>query len=199
MKNNLLFYIVLTCTVLLASCGQQSKKVTHKYQDQPRVVYCKQIDTVLVKEAFYSFKEDVASYYNNQGYEKGSLPYYHNGFTKYVNSLIGNNASYNLVASEHSKKLARELKKHPEIWTIRDGETIPNLESSFLKCITKDIDDFPLKALITKVYQKGSISRENMLASYYKNVGKVHQDNSFSLFLALDTFYAHLGEETEKE
>ncbi len=198
MKNNLLFCIVLTCTILLASCGQGSKKVSNKYQDQPSVVYCKQIDTILVKEAFYSFKEDVASYYNNQGYEKGSLPYYHNGFTKYINSLVGNNASYNLVASEHSKKLATELKKYPEIWTTRDGKTIPNLESSFLKCITKDIDDFPLKALITKVYQKGSISRKNMLDSYYKNVGKVHQDNNFTLFLALDTFYAFLGDESQQ-
>jgi len=68
MKTQFFKLLLITMTISLASCKKENKVVftDFKYADKPDAMTCGDMDTKLLKEALYSFEDDIVNHYDSQ-------------------------------------------------------------------------------------------------------------------------------------
>ncbi len=187
--KNILFLLVFIATV--SSC---SKPFPYKYQNKEQTIECSQIDTNLIHEALYSFKNDISMYYLKE--IKGIKEKEELNFTFSYNQYIYNGAKGNLnfkeIASTHTLLIINELKKEKNLFIKANGKNKLNYQNDFVKCLVNNIQHEEMKNKIIDLIEVDYLSPEVMAENYRATTFYTKTDTNYLMFIALDTFYQRL-------
>ncbi len=143
MKLNKTFYIFFSVIVVLvlSSCKTEVKDYEYSFTNYPDRFICDSLDTKLIKEAFYSYEEDIYNY-NNDPKKKNLMK----AMAKWINHAIKERVTPEQIISERTVTLFNMLKEnHPDFWIKEQGEMTLNLESPFMTCVLNNINDNNVK------------------------------------------------------
>ncbi len=187
MKTNLRLTIILLIMAVFTNCKNDPKLSEFKYSEKEFQVNCENIDLDLIKEAVYSFEEDITKYFSPKGRESLSQAY-----PRFVNYGQNSRANFNKIPSPHTQEIFEILKTDTELWNL-DGENKSlNYNHELVKCIANNLTDKDLKttfnALITTNSMSAKLIREPLKRNAYLAVNDIY----LATYIALDMYYAKL-------
>lgn len=171
------------------SCGDG---LEYKYQDRELTVACHQIDGNLMKEALYSFEEDISAFYNNDNYVPNTPIYYRFGYANFIFTGATGEAKFEQMVSPHSLGILKELKKQEGLFIENQKGSNLNYNHEFVKCLIEKIENKEIKDKINTLLSVNFFSPKTMAEFYRVNNLDVETDKNFAMFIALDTYYQHL-------
>ncbi len=185
-NTSLIFFSLLFLFALLTSSN--SPKLEYKYSAQAYDITCDEIDQKLLKEALYSFEDDIQNKYT---------PKYTNTFEAYRQYLfvgMSGKAPYSEIASEHSLQIMQELKKQDELWIhdLTAQKIRLNYRHPLIACLIENFTNEDLKMTIKALDENNALNTE-ILDSRMKSLVKVMQtDKYLATYVALDSYYGRL-------
>jgi len=187
MNTYLKLSIILLVMVVFTNCKNDPQLSEYKYSEKEFRVNCENIDSELLKEAVYSFEEDITKYFSPKGRENLLQAY-----PRVVNYGQNSRANFNKIPSPHTQEIFEILKTDTELWNL-DGENKSlNYNHELVKCIANNLTDKDLKttfnALITTNSMSAKLFREPLKRKAYLAV----KDKNLATYIALDMFYAKL-------
>ena len=111
MRNYLKLAIILSVMVIFTNCKNEPQLSDYIYSEKEFQVNCENIDLDLIKEAVYSFEEDITNYFSPKE-NKNLLQAY----PRAVNFLINGRGKFNKIASPHTQEIFEILKTDIELW-----------------------------------------------------------------------------------
>lgn len=176
-----LYLIALATFLILSSCKPQPK-LTYKYTSEEYKVACANEDTALLKEALFSFENDLKKYYNQTN---GDL---YRSYRSFVNEAIYNRAQIKDIISQHTADVFNVLKTKSNLW---NGKEL-NYESALVKCIGENISNKNLKATFNALISTNSMNTKLFGMPLRSQVRSLTNDKHLATFVALDLFYSKL-------
>jgi hypothetical protein len=183
-------FVTLIIIASYYSCG--GDLLEYKYQDKELNMNCKQIDIPLMKEALYSFEDDIASFYNNENYSPGTRIYYHFGYANFIYTGATGEADFQNIVSTHSLSILSKLRKEPELYIEKKDASNLNYQHEFVQCLINQIKNAEIKDKIKTLLSVDFLTPKNMAEFYRVNIEDAKTDKHFALFIALDTYYQYL-------
>jgi len=197
-EMNKAFFAVLLSLILSLNACQQGPE--YRFQDEPKVVSCPEMNEDFMHELLYSFREDIGAFYNQYtDYIKGSRSYYFEAYGQYVYFGFSGTARFDDIASDHSRALLQELRKEKDFWIIKDKQERLNYNHPYLICLIDGIADDDLRLALQNLRQAKSLTPELIAETMRINVQKVISDPNLSMYLALDGFYQPLINRSAKK
>jgi hypothetical protein len=190
MNNMKKLFVTLIIIASYYSCG--GDLLEYKYQDKELNMNCKQIDIPLMKEALYSFEDDIASFYNNENYSPGTRIYYHFGYANFIYTGATGEADFQNIVSTHSLSILSKLRKEPELYIEKKDASNLNYQHEFVQCLINQIKNAEIKDKIKTLLSVDFLTPKNMAEFYRVNIEDAKTDKHFALFIALDTYYQYL-------
>ncbi len=185
MKNTVfLLFIAIT----LVSC---SKPLAYKYQDLEQIINCPGLDSRLMHEAYYSFRNDIAEYAMKNNIEVEYLNYYYS-LALYIFKGAEGTADYEEIASPHTKNILENLKKEYQLWDKQPNKSNLNYNSDFMNCLIENIQNENIKQAILSSRDTNTQNPKSLADLYRINIKDTKKDNYFSMFLAFETYYQYL-------
>ena len=187
MKTYLKFSIILLIMAVFTNCKNDPKLSEYKYSEKEFQVNCENIDLDLIKEAVYSFEEDITNYFPPKGRESLLQAY-----PRVVNYGQNSSANFTKIPSPHTQEIFEILKTDTELWNL-DGENKSlNYNHELVKCIANNLTDKDLKttfnALITTNSMSAKLFREPLKRNAYLAINDIY----LATYIALDMYYAKL-------
>lgn len=179
LKTVFLFFIALNF-----SCKQNSSQATlteYKYADQPETISCDPATDKLMKEALYSFENDIINIYDPNG--KNKL----RAYRSFVNNAVANRVDVANMMSKQTKAVFDVLKTKTELW---DGAAL-NYNSDLVKCISNNLMDKQLKQTFNSLINTNFMSKQLFGPALRSNTSYT-RDTYLQTFLALDYYYANM-------
>ena len=181
LKTVFLFFIALNF-----SCKQNNSEATlaeYKYADQPETISCDPATDKLMKEALYSFENDMLNQYDPNG--KNKL----RAYRSFVNNAVANRVDIANMMSKQTKAIFDVLKTKTELW---DGTAL-NYNSDLVKCISNNLMDKQLKQTFNSLINTNFMSKQLFGPALRSNTSYT-RDPYLQTFLALDYYYAKMFE-----
>lgn len=185
MKNILLLLIFIAT---ISSC---TESFPYKYQDEKQIIECSQIDSELIHEALYSFKNDISKHYLKEIQEKEYLDFVYS-YNQYIYRGAKGNVVFNEIASKHSLLIVNELKKEENLFIKVEGKNKLNYQNEFVQCLINNIKTEEIKTKIINLIDVDYLSPGVMAENYRKTSLDTHVDPSYLMFVVLDTYYLRL-------
>ncbi|HMC01833.1 MAG TPA: hypothetical protein VKN14_12425 [Flavobacteriaceae bacterium] len=188
MKTQFFKLLLITMAIGLASCKTENKVefTDFKYSDKPDAMTCGEMDTKLLKEALYSFEDDIAKHYNTQN----------NRLVRAYSRLITESTASRLkiedVISEHSFKVFEALKQDENLWNLGNAESKLNYNSEIVNCIVNNIKNQRLKSTFDALKQTNSLTPKLIGEPIKSNSAQLTNDKSLATFVALQYYYSKL-------
>ena len=181
----LLTYI---CALCLLACQNSPKKVDLDfiYTNQGNVLNCDGLDTALIQEAFYSFENDLTSYYTPE------KPIYSRAYSIFVSQALSDRVNYSLMVSEHSKKVLEALKQDESLWTNNPDGSKVNFNHPIFECIGENIQDEPLKETFNALVQTNSMSLRMFGQELRQKTFGMKDDKYLATYVAMELFYGKI-------
>lgn len=179
LKTVFLFFIALNF-----SCKQNKSEATlaeYKYADQPETISCDPAIDKLMKEALYSFENDMLNQYDPNG--KNKL----RAYRTFVNNAVANRVDVANMMSKHTKAVFDVLKTKTELW----DDTTLNYNSDLVKCLSNNIQDKNLKTTFDALVSTNSMNQQLFGPALRSNTSYT-RDIYLQTFLALDYYYAKM-------
>jgi len=179
LKTVFVFFITLNF-----SCKQTNPEATladYKYADQPETISCDPTNDKLMKEALYSFENDIINSYDPNG--KNKL----RAYRSFVNNATANRVDVANMMSKQTKAVFDVLKTKTELW---DGTTL-NYKSNLVKCLSNNIQDQNLKTTFNALVTTNSMSQKLFGPALRSNTSYT-RDPYLQTFLALDYYYTKM-------
>jgi len=190
MNNMKKLFVTLIIIASYYSCG--GDLLEYKYQDKELNINCTQIDIPLMKEALYSFEDDIASFYNNENYSPGTRIYYHFGYANFIYTGATGEADFQNIVSTHSLSILSKLRKEPELYIEKKDASNLNYQHEYVQCLINQIKNAEIKDKIKTLLSVDFLTPKNMAEFYRVNIEDAKTDKHFALFIALDTYYQYL-------
>ena len=190
MNNMKKLFVTLIIIASYYSCG--GDLLEYKYQDKELTIDCKEIDIPILKEALYSFEDDIASFYNNENYSPGTSIYYQFGYANFIYTGSTGEADFKNIVSPHSLSVLSELRKEPELFIEKKGASNLNYQHEFVQCLINQIKNTEIQDKIKTLLSVDFLTPKNMAEFYRVNIEDAKTDRHFALFIALDTYYQYL-------
>lgn len=181
LKTVFLFFIALNF-----SCKQNNSEATlaeYKYADQPETISCDPATDKLMKEALYSFENDIINIYDPNG--KNKL----RAYRSFVNNAVANRVDVANMMSKQTKAIFDVLKTKTELW---DGTTL-NYNSDLVKCLSNNMQDQNLKTTFDALVSTNSMTKQLFGPALRSNTSYT-RDTYLQTFLALDYYYSKMLE-----
>ncbi len=179
--------IVLIVSFLLVSCKKEASLSEFKYSANEFQVTCEGINPELLKEAVYSFEDDITNYFAQKGTKNLSQAY-----SRAINLGIYGRAKYEEIASPHTIEIFEILKTDKDLWNL-DGETKSlNYNSKFVKCLGDNLSDKDLKTTFNALLETNSMSAKLFGEPLKRGAYLAIKDKYLATYIALDMFYAKL-------
>lgn len=179
--------ILLVISITLISCTEEKTLSEYKYSEKNFPVICDATNTPLLKEAVYSFEDDITNYFAQKGSKNLSQAY-----SRAVNLGIYGRAKYEEIVSPHTIEIFEILKKDKDLWNL-DAETKSlNYKSSIVKCLADNLADKDLKTTFNALLTTNSMSSKLFGEALRRNAYKAIKDKYLATYIALDMFYAKL-------
>ncbi|KJD35719.1 hypothetical protein PW52_08225 [Tamlana sedimentorum] len=180
-KNlHFLFFILLAFNF---NCKQQvtAKLSEYKYTEQKATITCNPDTDALLKEAFYSFENDIIKAYDKTGKNKIKA------YRTFINFSIGNRVQFDKILSKHTKEVFDALKTYPNLWV----DNHLNYNSELVSCLASKIADNNLKTTFNALVSTNSMSTKVFTPAIRANSRYVN-DPYLLTYIALDYFYAKM-------
>lgn len=179
LKTVFVFFIVLNF-----SCKQNNSEATlaeYKYTDQPETISCDPTTDKLMKEALYSFENDIINNYDPNG--KNKL----RAYRSFVNNAVANRVDIANMMSKQTKAIFDVLKTKNDLW---EGTAL-NYNSDLVKCLSNNMQDQNLKTTFNALVSTNSMTQQLFGPALRSNTSYT-RDPYLQTFLALDYYYAKM-------
>lgn len=187
MKQTILKLIVFTLLISSYSCNQSKELSEYKYASQPDVLSCANIDNKLLKEALYSFENDIVTHYDKQGQNNIQMAY-----TRYFSDSYRNRANLKAIASEHTINILNVLKTNSNLWDANGTDSNLNYNSDVMACIINNIQDKDLNTTFNALLNTNSLKFSYLQARLQAELRTQYKDKNLCSYLALELFYNKL-------
>jgi len=183
MKSNFLSITLIATVFTLFNCNKPTQvAIDYKYEDQAEVLNCKLKDSKLIKEAIYSFENDLNNAFDKDQKGRGRA---YSSFIGLVN--IGNRFKIEEVASKHSLQIAKALQASEY---YKDNVFLYN--SELTNCILSSIKDPNTKKSFEALRSANSLRPNVVLPTIKNNISRIASDKSYAALLAFDYYYNSL-------
>ncbi|MBL4886991.1 MAG: hypothetical protein JKZ03_00685 [Flavobacteriaceae bacterium] len=181
-------FIILASGLLFSSC---QKSMDYKFQDKQPSISCDGVNPELLKEALYSFENDISNLYTRQG-DIVDLKWAYMEFI-YVGAMGA--APYSRIASEHSNIVVNALSREKGLWLrTSDNKIKLNYNSPLMRCLVENISYAPIKKAMENLLDVNALE-PNLLASILRiNIREAMKDKYLATYIALDMYYRNLLE-----
>lgn len=179
--------IFLLVSIIILSCKKDVTLSEFKYSENNYPVTCENADLNLLKEAVYSFEDDITTYFANKGTKTLSRAY-----NRTVNLALYGRAEYNEIVSSHTIEIFRILKEDKQLWKI-DGDTKTlNYNSKFVKCLGNNLSDKDLKTTFNALLSTNSMTSKLFGEPLRRKAYLAVKDKNLATYIALDMYYSKL-------
>lgn len=179
------FYII-TIALLTFSCNKDT--FDYKYSNEPDFLNCNHPHKDLLKEAFYTFENDIASYYGK--YDLNPNPI--SNYSKFIIKGVNGSARYFRLVTPHTKKVFEALKEIDGLWDENNQQSKLNYNSEIISCIGNNINDEDLKATFKSLISVNSMSPKLFGSPLIPKYQQLITDKHLALYVALDLYYERL-------
>lgn len=186
------FYLKLTTLLLVlitfSNCKKGATLSEYKYADKSFDVTCSQINPELLKEAVFSFEDDIANHFATNGTKNISQAY-----SRIVNLALYSRGKYEEIVSDHTKEIFKLLKNDADLWsTDKNGNTILNYNHTLVKCLSEHIKDKDLKTTFNALISTNSMNSRLFGEPLRRKSNLAVNDKYLATYIALDLYYAKL-------
>lgn len=185
MRVSLLKSVILITVLFLSGCAKE-ERIAFKYTEQPDLVICDVKNEDLYNEAIHSFENDIFAYYDT--ISQSPLK----GYTQFTAFALNGRLKVENIASEHSLKLAKLLKKDNQLWQTTAGIKTLNYSSLLMDCLVNNIKNEDLKTTFNALLSTNSMRRNTVLTPIRNNARQLLTDQSLKAFVAFEYYYAVL-------
>ena len=175
----------------LLNCKDDTpKKIDFDYQypSVENILDCEDVDTDLLREAFYSFENDLVNFYTPGN------PVYSRAYSLFVSQASNNRVNYHKMVSDHSKKVLEALKQDESLWrpAVDAYGSRLNYNHPFIKCVAERIKDEPLQKTFNALVQTNSMSLRMIGEELKRKTFGMKDDKYLATYIALEYFYGKL-------
>lgn len=178
------FLLILT---IFTSCKKEATLSEYKYADKEYTVQCESVNPELLKEAVFSFENDITKYYERNGKSNLSQAY---GRT--VNFGMYGNAKYKEIVSPHTLEIFNILKTDTELWNLEGKTKTLNYNHKLVQCLADNLKDHDLKTTFNALLTTNSMTPKLFGAPLRRKAHIALKDKHLATYIALDMFYAKL-------
>ena len=174
--------VAIVLTLIFFSCKKESSvTMNYEHSDKPSVVNCQTADSLLLKEALYTFETDIANAYDPQGKNlRRAVP-------TFIRNISSGRVDYNKLTSEHAVEVYNVLKSS-QFW--KDGGLDYN--NSLFSCLGENIKYQSLKTTYNSLITSGYMNEKLFAAPLASKTNAVISDKYLATFIALDFYFSHL-------
>ena len=188
MKTQLSILVTLVMFIVL-SCKNETTtaKIEYNYSDKPTTISCKNVDTLLLKEAYYTFENDIVNFFDKDN----------QNVTRAISAFVRSSANinriqYNRVVTDRTIEIYNTLKLDTDLW---DGDKL-NYNHPIFECIGNNIKDPALKSTYNALISTNSM-KPNLFGPPLSTRGQmVISDKYLATFVALQYYYENLANVT---
>lgn len=188
MKTRFFKLFAITLIISLASCKNEKANVftDYKFSDKPEALACEGMDTKLLKEALYTFEDDIIKHYNSKNSNLSQ------SYSRFINEALSNRLKIEDLISAHTVKVFEALKNNNALWDLNNANNKLNYNSEALKCIANNINDNRLKSIFNSLLSTNSMSPKLFGAALQSNARILLNDRYVATYVALDFYYSKL-------
>lgn len=179
--------IFILFSVLVVSCKKEATLSEFKYSDNKFQVSCETIDLNLLKEAVYSFEDDITKYFGNRGTKNLSQAY-----SRTVNLALYGRVKYNEIVSPHSIDIFNILKEEKDLWNLEGDTKSLNYNSEFVECLGNNLTDKDLKTTFSALITTNSMTTKLFGEPLRRKAYLAVKDKNLATYIALDMYYSKL-------
>ena len=181
MKTKFITLAILVTFAFLGCKNESTVKLNYKYSDQPTLVTCNMADSLLIKEALYTFESDIAKVYDPQNNN------IRRAYSLFVRNAASGRIDYKKSVTDHTVEVYNALKSS-NLW--KDGGL--DYKNDFFNCIGENIKDPQLKTTYNSLISSGYMSNKLFGPALGSKVNSVMNDKYLGTFVALDFYFSHL-------
>jgi len=174
--------------LILVGCKEP---IDYKFQDKELAIDCLGLDSKLVKEAYYSFRNDLAEYTMKNMVEIN----HHNypfSLALFVYKGAEGTADYKGIASPYTINVLNELKKETQLWDLQSDKSNLNYHSEFINCLIEGIQNDEVKQAIISFSGVNTQNPKSFAELYRTTIVDAEKDLYFATFLAFEIYYQYL-------
>ncbi len=187
MKSYIKLTTLLIVLSVFTSCKNEATLSEYKYADKSFDVTCNQINPELLKEAVFSFEEDIANHFAGNGKKNISQAY-----SRIINLGLSNRAKYEDIVSDHTKEIFKLLKADTNLWSTDNNTTSLNYNHELVKCLSENMKDKDLKTTFNALITTNSMSSRLFGEPLKRKSNIAVNDKFLATYIALDFYYAKL-------
>lgn len=187
MKSSFKILSLLLVLLVFAGCEKEATLSEYKYTEKDYSVKCEGVNTDLIKEALYSFEEDIMNHYAKNGNKNLSQAY-----SRTINLGIYGRAKYDEMVSPHTLEIFKILKEDSNLWKNEGDIKTLNYNNEFVKCLAENISDKEIKTSFNSLLVTNSMRIELLGAELRRKSGFALKDKHLATYIALDYYYAKL-------
>ena len=186
MKTHFFKLFVITLMISSTSCKKETQFTDFKYADKPETIACGDMDAKLLKEALYSFEDDIVNHYDsiNKNLSRS--------YSRLINDASSRRLKFQDVVSPHSLKVFEALKNNQNLWNQGNATSNLNYNSKVIKCIANNISDQRLKSIFNSLLSTNSLTPFLFGEPIKSNSGQLLRDKYLATYVALEFYYAKL-------
>ncbi len=181
--------VLLAILVLFPQC---EKPLEYKFTSRPFQLNCTTTNKDLLKEALYSFQDDISKYYNDPDIILGTKSAYMYSYRQFIFRGFDGVAPFAEIASPHTLEVLEKLKKVDGLWDRNREGTNLNYTGELMSCIFENIKDEELKTRFSSLLKVDYLTPKIMAEPMRQQVGKVFNDEHLATYIALDAYYQYL-------
>ena len=188
MKTRFFKLFAITLIISLASCKNEKANVftDYKFSDKPETLACEGMDTKLLKEALYTFEDDIIKHYNSKNSNLSQ------SYSRFINEALSNRLKPENLISAHTVKVFEALKNNNALWNQSGASSKLNYNSKTIKCIANNIKDQRIKSTFNALLSTHSLNPQLFGATLQSNARILLNDRSLATYVALDFYYSKL-------
>jgi hypothetical protein len=178
---------LLLVSIVILSCKKEATLSEFKYSENDYPVTCDNADLDLIKEAVFSFEDDITAHFANKGTKNLSQAY-----SRTVNLALYGRAKYNEIVSPHTIEIFNILKGDKQLWKVDGATKTLNYNSEFIKCLGTNLSDKDLKTTFNALLTTNSMSSKLFGEPLRRKAYLAVRDKNLATYIALDMYYAKL-------
>ena len=186
MKISTKSFFLITIALLTFSCTEDN--FDYKYSNQPDFLNCNHAHNNLLKEAYYTFDNDITAYYGK--YDAYPNPI--SNYSKFIIKGVNGSARYFRLVTPHTKKVFEALKEIDGLWNTNGKDSFLNYNSEIITCIGDNIQDEDLKTTFKALISVNSMSPTVFGAPLIQKYQQLTTDKHLGLYAALDLYFERL-------
>lgn len=180
------FTLLIATIFLLTSCSED--KFEYRYADKEDTIKCNigSVNTPLLKEALYSFEEDLKQYLSKNTRNPAQ------GYNVLIALSSSGEGPEPANTSAHVRAVLEALKKEKDLWVNDNGTYRLNYNSDTVVCLGENIQDEALRTTFNALISTNSMNSKIFSSPLRTKIRDIQKDKFLATFMALDMFYAKL-------